>query len=174
MTPLSSAILEAWERRASDDLRASLSGAYTYLGSTISELVADDATWTINTSRGHPALLAVGDTAFVLLSFAAPAGGVTMNGALHPLDERIIRVSFNDRRGDEVVLQGGESATPMIRQWAFDWHGRLQLPIEYWLPLATPVRPDHALFPDLELHDRQRMAALRLARAAGWPMPEPN
>jgi len=118
-------------------------------------------------------VLLAGDTAFALLAFSGPPDGVTIKGALHPLDEGIIRVSFSDQlTAEEVDLDGADRIRPMVRRWAFDWHGRLQLPIEYWLPRSWSAGAEAVVgLPILRHHERQRALAHRLARGAGWPMP---
>jgi len=166
-------LLQEWERQRGDGFRAHFQHAYSYLSTSIRELASDEAAWTITPHAGHPVLLLAGDTAFALLAFSGSPDDVTISGALHPLDEGVIRVSFNDQLAvDEVDLDGVERVRPMVRQWAFDWHGRLQLPIEHWLPLTQPVRGDSPIRVTLRHHERQRTMAHKLAKAAGWPMPE--
>jgi hypothetical protein len=172
MTPETAAeVLKEWERQRGDEFRAHFKLAYSYLSETVRELASPEAAWTITPHAGHPVLLLAGSTAFALLAFSGTPDHVTMSGALHPLDEGVIRVSFNDQpAADEVHVDGAESFRPMVRQWAFDWHGRLQLPIEYWLTRAWPPAAEPVVKPMLAHHERQRVIAHKLARAAGWPL----
>lgn len=166
-------VLGEWERQRGDAFCPHFQSASRYLGDTIRELASSDAAWTITPHAGHAVLLLAGDTAFALLAFSGPPDGVTISGALHPLDEGVIRVSFNDQlAADEVELAGLGKIRPMVRQWAFDWHGRLQLPIEYWLPFPRRVQFDPPTSLALGHHERQRAMAHKLARAAGWPIAE--
>lgn len=166
------AVLEEWERQRGDEFRVHFAHAYPYLSATVRELASDQATWSVAPHAGHPVLLLAGDTAFALLAFSGPPDAVTMKGALHPLDEGVIRVSFSDQpAGDEVTVDGIEPFRPMIRRWSFDWHGRLQLPIEYRLPLLPAIPGDSASWATLRHHERQQVMAHKLAAAAGWPMP---
>jgi hypothetical protein len=170
-TDATTEMLQEWERQRGDEFRAHFQRAHSYLSTTIRELASDEATWTITSNAGHPVLLLAGDKAFALLAFSGPPDGVTISGALHPLDEGVIRVSFNDRLAkDEVEVPGAARVRPMARQWAFDWHGRLQLPIEYWLPFRGEQQVDLADRAILRHHDRQRAMAHKLASAAGWPL----
>jgi hypothetical protein len=165
-------VLEEWERQLGDAFRAHFRNAYTYLGRTVRELASDEATWSIARHEDHLVLLLAGDTAFAVVAFSGPPDGVTIKGALHPLDEGVIRVSFSDQLADnEVAVEGMQPFRPMIRRWSFDWHGRLQLPIEHWLPLLQPVPGDSTIWVTLRHHERQRAMAHKLARAAGWPLP---
>jgi hypothetical protein len=166
-----SELVREWERRAGKEFAPHFGRARTYFTQTVSELASDEAAWTITDHAGHTLLLLAGDTAFALVAFSGPPEGVEIKGALHPLDEGVIRVSFSDQLGDEVTVQAAERFRPIVRRWSFDWHGRLQLPIEYWLPLAPSVRVDSAVQAMLPHHERQRGMAHKLARAAGWPMP---
>jgi hypothetical protein len=165
-------MLREWERQLGDAYRGRIEGSYTYLAGTLRELASDEAGWTISEHAGHPVLLLAGETAFALLAFSGPQGGVTLKGALHALDEGLIRVSFSDQSAaDHVVVETVEPFVPMIRTWSFDWHGRLQLTIEHWLPdLLPPIPDDSMIWPDLHHHDRQRAMAHKLASAAGWPI----
>jgi hypothetical protein len=166
-------VLEEWERQRGEAFRAHFQRAHSYLSTSIRELASDEAAWTITTHAGYSVLLLAGDRAFALLAFSGSRDDVTMSGALHPLDEGVIRVSFNDQLTvDDVDVEGVERFRPIVRQWAFDWHGRLQLPIEYWLPLLPPVRGDSSIRVTLMHHERQRAVAHKLARAAGWPLSE--
>jgi hypothetical protein len=168
-------VLAEWERQRGDEFRAHFHAGRDYLADTVRELASVDATWTVTPHAGHPVLLLAGDAAFALLAFSGPPDAVTISGALHPLDEGVIRVSFNDRpAAAEVELEGSDPITPLVRQWAFDWHGRLQLPIEYWLPFPRRLEDRPGLQTTLQHHERQRAMAHKLARAAGWPMPEPG
>jgi hypothetical protein len=170
----STQLLTEWQRCAGDDFANHFRQAWTYLSQTLGEVASDDATWTITTHAGHAVLLLAGDTAFALIAFSGPADGVTIKGALHPLLEGMIRVSFSDQlAADEVKIGGLEPFKPTIRQWRFDWHGRLQLPIEYWVPrywAPTAKAAKETMGIDLLHHERQRAMAHKLARAAGWPM----
>jgi hypothetical protein len=165
-------VLAEWERQRGDEFRAHFQAGYSYLRDTVRELASDEAAWTITPHAGHPVLLLAGDTAFALLAFSGPPDGITISGALHPLDEGVIRVSFNDRRAAvDVEVEGSEPVRPMVRQWALDWHGRLQLPIEYWLPFPLQIEHEPVFQMVVQHHERQRAMAHTLARAAGWPMP---
>jgi hypothetical protein len=166
-----SELVKEWERRAGKQFAPHFSQALTYFTNTVSELALQDGAWTITDHAGHAVLLLAGDTAFALVAFSGPPDGVEIKGALHPLDEGVIRVSFSDQLGDQIAAEEAERFTPMVRRWSFDWHGRLQLPIEYWLPLPPSVRVNSAVQAMLPHHERQRMIAHKLARAAGWPMP---
>ena len=170
----SSELVKEWERRAGEEFAPHFSQAWTYFTQTVSELASDDAAWTITDHAGHAVLLLAGDTAFALVAFSGPPDGVEIKGALHPLDEGVIRVSFSDQLGDEVTVEGAKRFRPVVRRWSFDWHGRLQLPIEYWLPLPPSVRVDSAAQAMPQPDERQRSMAHKLARAAGWPMPTVN
>jgi hypothetical protein len=157
-------IVTEWERCAGGDFKIHFEQARSYFSSTVSEVASDEATWTVTAHEGRSVLLLAGDTGFALVAFSGPPGGVTMKGALHPLDEGVIRVSFSDEIADEGDL---------VRRWAFDWHGRLQLPIEYrvptpWAASAGVPAPSEAVGAQ---HERQRAVAHKLAAAAGWPMP---
>jgi hypothetical protein len=166
-------VLEEWERQRGDEFRAHFQSAYSYLSATVGELASDEAAWTITTNAGHSVLLLAGDRAFALLAFSGASNDVTMSGALHPLDEGVIRVSFNDQpAADDVDIGGAERFKPIVRQWVFDWHGRLQLPIEHWLPPLPTVRDDSPVSVALIHHERQRLVAHKLARGAGWPLSE--
>lgn len=164
-------IVTEWQRRAGKDSADHFREAWTHFTRTVGELASEQAVWTITDHGGHAVLLLAGDTAFALLAFSGPPDRVEIKGALHPLDEGVIRVSFSDQRGDQVTMEGAERFRPVVRRWSFDWHGRLQLPIEYWLPLPPSVRVDSAVQAMLPHHERQRAMAHALARAAGWPMP---
>jgi hypothetical protein len=166
--------LTDWQNQAGDAYRARFESAYTYLSGSIRELAAGDTTWSITMHEGRPCLLLAGDTAFALLAVSGSAERVTLKGALHPLDEGIIRVSFSDQLADaEVDLDGITGFKPMTRQWKLDWHGRLQIPIDYWLEHSWPPVPgDSPIRITLQHHERQRAMAHKLASAAGWPMPE--
>jgi hypothetical protein len=173
MTPAdATAILTEWQRRAGDERAAAFDRAWAYLSRTITELASTEATWTITTHEDHESLLLVGDGAFAVVAFSGPPDAVTVKGALHPLDEGIVRVSFSDQFAVDEVDVDGESVRPIVRRWAIDWHGRKQVPIEYWLPFVKAPRDDSPLQPTLRHHNRQRTAAHRLAKAAGWPMPD--
>jgi hypothetical protein len=166
------AVLKEWERQRGDDFRAHFQRAHSYLARTVEELASDDAAWTVTPHEGRSVLVLAGDTAFALLAFSGEPDSVTMSGALHALDEGVIRVSFSDQRAKEDIdLDGGRRVTPMVRKWAFDWHGRLQLPIEYWLSPLSPIPADSPLLITMRGHERQRAVAHKLARAAGWPLP---
>jgi hypothetical protein len=169
----SSELLREWQHRAGDEEFALHFGqAWTYFSQTLGEIASDEAAWTITPHGGHAVLLLAGDTAFALVAFSGPPDGVTINGALHPLHEGMIRVSFSDQlAADEVEIGGVPRFKPMVRQWRFDWHGRLQLPIEYWVPRFWEPAADEVMGVDLRHHKRQRAMAHHLARAAGWPMP---
>lgn len=162
-------IVSEWGRRAGKDFADHFREARTYFHQTVGELASERGVWTITDHGGHAVLLLAGDTAFALLAFSGPPDRVEIKGALHPLDEGVIRVSFSDQLGDEVTVERAERFRPMVRRWSLDWHGRLQLPIEYWLPLPPSARASavHAMLPH---HERQRAMAHALARAAGWPM----
>jgi hypothetical protein len=166
-------VLSEWGRRSGDERAAHFRAAYTYLSRTVGELAPDDdkGTWTIISHEGHESLLLVGDRAFAVVAFSGPPDAVTIKGALHPLDERIVRVSFSDQAAPDEVEVDGESVRPMVRRWAIDWHGRKQVAIEYWLPFVQPPS-DELLQATLRQHERQQAAAHRIARAAGWPMPD--
>jgi hypothetical protein len=164
-------VLQEWQRQRGDGFRAHFERAYSYLSNTVQELASDQAAWTIAPHAGHAVLLLAGETAFALLAFSGSPEAVTISGALHPLYEGIIRVSFNDQPApDDVDVDGMERFRPMVRQWSFDWHGRLQLPIEYWLPGTWPPAAQPIIGPTLRHHERQRAVAHKLARGAGWPM----
>src|SRR5262249_5443908 len=171
MSSTASEVLEEVERRSGEQFAPHCSQARSYFTHTVSELALQDGAWTITDHAGHAVLLLAGDTAFALVAFSGPPDGVEIKGALHPLDEGVIRVSFSDQLGDQIAAEEAERFTPMVRRWSFDWHGRLQLPIEYWLPLPPSVRVNSAVQAMLPHHERQRMIAHKLARAAGWPMP---
>jgi hypothetical protein len=165
-------VLAEWERQRGDEFRAHFEIGHRYLHDTVCELAAADAAWTITPHAGHPVLLLAGDTAFALLAFAGAPDRITISGALHPLDEGVIRVSFNDQPAAvDVEIGGSEPIRPIVRQWAFDWHGRLQLPIEYWLPLTRQLDSEAVLATVSDHYERQRAMAHKLAKAAGWPMP---
>jgi hypothetical protein len=169
--PGSAELLSAWERHAGEAFAAHFTRAWSYLGQTVGELASDEAEWTITTLAGHAVLVLAGGTAFAIVAFSGPSDNVTFNSALHPLQEGMVRVSFNDQiAADEVDVAGVERVRPMIRQWSFDWHGRLQLPIEYWLPRSWGAA-EEIVRPTMLHHERQRAMAHHLARAAGWPMP---
>ena len=166
-------VLAEWERQRGDEFRPHFQAGHRYLAATVRELASAQAAWTITPHAGHPVLLLAGDTAFALLAFAGPPDRITISGALHPLDEGVIRVSFNDQPAAvDVEIGASEPIRPMVRQWAFDWHGRLQLPIEYWLPLTRQLNREAVLQTVIDHHERQRAMAHKLAKAAGWPMPE--
>jgi hypothetical protein len=167
-------IVTEWGRRAGADFADHFREAWTYFHQTVGELASERAVWTITDHGGHAVLLLAGDTAFALLAFSGPPDRVEIKGALHPLDEGVIRVSFSDQLGDEVVVEGAERFRPVVRRWSLDWHGRLQLPIEYWLPLPPSAPVGSAAQAMLPHHERQRDMAHALARAAGWPMPTPD
>ncbi|HEV2981986.1 MAG TPA: hypothetical protein VGX51_11180 [Solirubrobacteraceae bacterium] len=169
---LADEVLTEWERQRGAEFAAHFKAGFDYLAGTVRELASADAAWTITPHAGHPVLLLAGDTAFALLAFSGPPDGITISGALHPLDEGVIRVSFNDRpTAADVELEGARPIRPLVRQWAFDWHGRLQLPIEYWLPFPKRQEDGPGAEKTLQHHERQRAMAHKLARAAGWPMP---
>jgi hypothetical protein len=165
-------VLKEWERQRGDEFRAHFEQAYSYLGSTVRELASDAAPWTIAHHEDHPVLLLASDTAFALIAFSGPPESVTIKGALHPLLEDMVRVSFSDQRPTEDVEVGMARIRPIVRQWRIDWHGRLQQPVEYWLPQSWG---DATTDPGVEVirrhHERQRAMAHQLAWAAGWPMP---
>jgi hypothetical protein len=166
-------VLGEWERLRGDEFRPHFEAGRRYLTDTVRALASPEAAWTITPHAGHPVLLLAGDAAFALLAFSGPPDGITISGALHPLDEGVIRVSFNDQPAPAAVeLEGSEPFRPIVRQWAFDWHGRLQLPIEYWLPFPRRLDDERSIQTTLRHHERQRAMAHKLARAAGWPMPE--
>jgi hypothetical protein len=170
---MADAVLAEWERQRGDEFRAHFRAGHRYLRDTVRELASEEATWTITPHAGHPVLLLAGDTAFALLAFSGQPERITISGALHPLDEGVIRVSFNDQPAAvDVEVEGSQPVRPMIRQWAFDWHGRLQLPIEYWLPFPRRLEAEPVFEMVVAHHERQRAVAHRLARAAGWPMPQ--
>jgi hypothetical protein len=171
VSPTSTDLVAEWERRAGEKFKAHFRQAWSYFGQTVRELASDQAAWTITDHADHAVLLLASDTAFALIAFSGPPDGVTIKGALHPLDERKIRVSFNDQLADEVVMEGVERFRPMSREWSFDWHGRLQLPIRYWLPRPLPATTKQVLGMTLSHHQRQRAMAHKLASAAGWPLP---
>src|SRR5262249_15184999 len=132
-------MLKEWERHLGDPFRGRIQGSYTYLAGTLRELASDDAGWTISEHAGHPVLLLAGGTACALLAFSGPQGAVTLKGALHALDEGLIRVSFSDQpAAASVAVEEIDSFLPMIRTWSFDWHGRLQLTIKHWLTDLLP------------------------------------
>jgi hypothetical protein len=165
-------VLREWQRQRGEEFRAHFERAYSYLSGSIRELASDEATWTIAPYADHPVLLLAGGTAFALVAFSGPPDGVTINGALHPLDEGVVRVSFNDRLADaDLAVPGMPGIRPMIRQWSFDWHGRLQLPIEHWVLQFWPPVAGPGIDVSRRHHERQRAMARKLARAAGWPMP---
>lgn len=165
--PASTELLAAWERQAGEAFAAHFTKAWSYLGQTVGELASDEAEWTITTLADHAVLVLASETAFAIVAFSSSTDPVTVNGALHPLREGMVRVSFNDRLADdEVDIDGIRRFKPMIRQWTFDWHGRLQLPIEYWLPLSPPAPDDSPIQITLRDHERQRGMAHHLARAA--------
>ena len=164
-------IVTEWGGRAGKDFADHFREGWTYFHQTVGELASEQAVWTITDHGGHAVLLLAGDTAFALLAFSGPPDRVEIKGALHPLDEGVIRVSFSDQLGDEVSVEGAKRFRPMVRRWSLDWHGRLQLPIDYWLPLPPSARVDSAVQAMLRHHERQRAMAHALARAAGWPMP---
>jgi hypothetical protein len=168
-------LLTQWQRGAGEEFAAHFTQARSYLGQAVGELASDQAEWTITTLGDHAVLVLAGDSAFAIVAFSGPPDGVRLNGALHPLREGMVRVSFNDRLADdEVDVDGMERFKPMIRQWTFDWHGRLQLPIEYWLPRHWPPAAEAIVGPDAQHHERQRGMAHHLASVAGWPMPADN
>ena len=167
-----SELIDAWQRRAGEGLAVHFTQARSYLVQTVGELASDEAEWTITTLAEHAVLVLASDTAFAIVAPSSSANRVTLSGALHPLREGMARVSFNDRLlDDEVDVEGMERFKPMIRQWTFDWHGRLQLPIEYWLPRDWAPAAEAVVRQDMQDHARQRAMAHHLARAAGWPMP---
>jgi hypothetical protein len=169
-TAVATEIVTAWQRQAGDDFAAHFRDAWTYFSQTVDELASEQASWTISDHEGHAVLLLASDTAFALIAFSGPPDAVTIKGALHPLDEGVIRVSFSDELAAEPVeVRGMEAGRPMVRRWSFDWHGRLQLPIEYWVWPAWPADP--TLEATQNHHTRQRAMAHKLAAAAGWPMP---
>jgi hypothetical protein len=171
----STELVTQWQRQAGEEFAAHFSQAWSYFSQTVGEVASQQAAWTITTRADHAVLVLAGDTAFALLAFSGPPDGVTIKGALHPLQEGMVRVSFNDQLAvDEVDLEGVERFRPMIRQWSFDWHGRLQLPIEYWLPRAWEPAAEEIMRPTVLHHERQRAMAHHLARAAGWPMSAEN
>jgi hypothetical protein len=172
---MSTELLTAWERHAGEGFAAHFGQAWTYFSQTIGEVASEEAAWTITTHAGHAVLLLAGDAAFALVAFSGSADRVTINGALHPLHEGMVRVSFSDQHAtDEEDVEGVERFRPIIRQWSFDWHGRLQLPIEYWLPRFWAPAAAEIMGPTLLHHERQRAMAHHLARAAGWPLPAEN
>jgi hypothetical protein len=164
-------IVAEWERRAGERFADSFREAHSYFTQTVGELASAQAAWTITDHGGHAVLLLVGDKAFALIAFSGPADGVEIKGALHPLDEGVIRVSFSDQlAAEEVKVPEMAPFQPMVRRWSFDWHGRLQLPIEYWPPSPWWERVPSARTMLIH-HERQRAVAHKLASAAGWPMP---
>jgi hypothetical protein len=165
-------ILAEWQRRAGAGYEAHFQKARPYLGQTVDEIASDEAAWTISDYQGHPVLLLAGTEAFALVAFSGSPEGVTIKGALHPLDEGVIRVSFSDQLDpEEIDLDGIERFQPMVRRWAFDWHGRLQLPIAHWLPRQWPPEAVAVIASEVGHQERQRAMAHKLAMAAGWPMP---
>jgi hypothetical protein len=164
-------VLEEWERQRGEEFRARFPRAHSYLSATVGELASDDAAWTITAHAVYPVLLLAGETAFALLAFSGSEDDVSMSGALHPLDEGVIRVSFNDQLvTEDVDGDDAQRLRPIVRQWVFDWHGRLQLPIEYRLPLLPEAESDSPTSVTVMHHERQRAVAHKLARAAGWPL----
>ena len=174
MSPDPVKVVQEWERQRGDEYRAHFEQAHSYLSDTIRELASPEATWTIAPhDEDHPVLLLASDTAFALLAFSGKPDAVTLKGALHPIDEHIIRVSFADElSAQDVEANGVDRFKPMIRRWSFDWHGRFQQTIEYWLELGLPpISADSPFWLTLRHHGRQRAMAHKLATAAGWPMP---
>src|SRR5690348_452625 len=141
VTDMPAEIVKEWEGRAAPRYGGHFSDARAYFTQTVAELASEEATWTISDHEGHAVLLLAGSTAFALLAFSGEAGGVTIKGALHPLDEGVIRVSFSDQPTENPAKPGGEeSFAAMVRRWSFDWHGRLQLSIEYRVgPADQPI-----------------------------------
>ncbi len=164
-------LVTAWAERAGGEFADHFHRAWAYFDRTVDEIASQQAAWTITTHAEHAVLVLAGDTAFAIVAFSGPPDGVTISGALHPLQEGMVRVSFNDRLATaEIELDGVGPIRPMIRQWTFDWHGRLQLPIEYWLQGPWTSAAGQLAGSALLHHERQRAMAHTLARAAGWPM----
>jgi hypothetical protein len=172
MVPSTSAeLLTEWQRQAGEPFAEHFDRAWTYLGQTIDEVASEGAVWTVAPHAGHAVLVLAGDGAFAIVALSGPPDGVTISGALHPFQEGMVRVSFNDRREDEEVeIEGLQRFKPLVRQWSFDWHGRLQLPLEYWVPGSWPSAEPALIGATVRQHERERAMAHTLARAAGWPM----
>jgi hypothetical protein len=159
-------LLTAWECQ-----RADVQNAWSYLSPNLRELVADDATWTID-DRGL--LLVASDAAVAVLALDEIPGGVTIKGDLYPIQDDAMRVSFADRLEAEVEAEGDpavEPFKPVTREWSFRRGEGLRLHVAYWVwpPLDSPVK-DH-FKAKLAQDKRQRAVAHKLASAAGWPMP---
>ncbi len=166
-------VLKEWQRVRGDEFGPYFHLGYTYLSRTVGELASDDATWTITSYEGRgDVLLLASDKAFAILGFSVDdSEHVRISGALHPIDEGVVRLAFSDEpAAEEVGLVGVDRVRPVIRRWEFDWHGRLQLSIEHWLPLENPPTSAPGVSIEVGHHERQRQAAHRLARGAGWPL----
>jgi len=159
-------LLAAWEYQRPD-----VQKARTYLSLSLRELVADDATWTID-DRGL--LVVASEVAVAVLALDEVPAGATIKGDLHPIQDDAMRVSFVDRLEAEVEAEGDPAAKPfkpITREWSFRRGEGFRLHIAYWVspPLDSPAE-DH-FNAKLAQDTRQRAVAHKLASAAGWPMP---
>jgi len=159
-------VLTAWEHQRTD-----VRDAWSYLSPSLRELVADDATWTID-DRGL--LLVASDAAVAVLALDEIPGGVTIKGDLHSIQDDAMRVSFADRLEAEVEAEADPAVKPfkpVTREWSFRRGEGFRLHVAYWVwpPLDSPAK-DH-FKAKLAQDKRQRAVANKLASAAGWPMP---
>ena len=161
-------LLSDWQRRRGDEFSAHFEDASTYLKNSVRELVAEEATWTVDE---HGLLLIAGDQALVIINFTGTRDAVTLNGELHPIRLGLMEASFEDTLGERVARDVAEPFTPIVRRWTFQREDGFGREIAYRVTHSYPPSAQPSIGPELAHYRRREAVAHRLARALGWPLP---
>jgi len=161
-------LLSEWEQQRGTEAALHFEKGWTHLRNSISELVAEDASWMVDE---HGLMMVVGDSAIASLNLSGPADAVTLTGESHPIRMGLMEASFVEELGERVAKDVPEPFIPIIRRWTFTREDGFGREIAYWVPHSCPPSAQSSVRPELTLFARREAVARRLARAMGWPLP---